>query len=180
MGDIFPGKKIVLVMDNLNIHSPASLYEAFEPAEARRIAACPEIHFTPRRDSWPNLAEIETGRHGPAVSGTAHFRPGATLPRNQRLAGEAQSRKRIRRMEIQDSRCSHQAEVAVSVDPMTPEHWSIYQVLSDKPLINADTFMAVDFGRGRYAHIEASATSAANLDLYVRRWCGREFRPDGR
>ena len=61
MDDIFPGKKIVLVMDNLNIHSPASLYEAFEPAEARRIAECPEIHFTPRRDSWPNLAEIETG-----------------------------------------------------------------------------------------------------------------------
>ena len=59
--DIFPGKKIVLVMDNLNIHSLASLYEAFEPAEARRIAECLEIHYTPKHGSWLNLAEIEIG-----------------------------------------------------------------------------------------------------------------------
>ncbi len=59
--EIFPGKKIVLVMDNLNIHSLASLYEAFEPAEARRIAECLEIHYTPKHGSWLNLAEIEIG-----------------------------------------------------------------------------------------------------------------------
>ena len=44
--DIFPCKKIVLVMDNLNTPSLASLYEAFEPTEARRIAECLEIHYT--------------------------------------------------------------------------------------------------------------------------------------
>ena len=55
----FPGKRIVLVMDNLNTHAPASLYEAFEPAEARRIAERLEIHYTPRHGSWLNMAEIE-------------------------------------------------------------------------------------------------------------------------
>ena len=50
---------IVLVMDNLNTHTPASLYEAFEPAEAKRVADKFEIHYTPRHGSWLNMAEIE-------------------------------------------------------------------------------------------------------------------------
>ncbi len=51
--------KVVLVMDNLNTHSVASLYEAFEPAEAKRIADKLEIHYTPKHGSWPNMAEVE-------------------------------------------------------------------------------------------------------------------------
>ena len=51
--------KIVLVMDNLNTHSVASLYEAFEPVEAKRIADKLEIHYTPKHGSWLNRAEIE-------------------------------------------------------------------------------------------------------------------------
>lgn len=54
-------EKIVLVMDNLNIHSPASLYEAFPPAEAQRLADRLEIHHTPKHGSWLNMAEIELG-----------------------------------------------------------------------------------------------------------------------
>jgi len=50
---------IVLVLDNLNTHSIASLYEAFEPAEARRLAEKLEIHYTPKHGSWLNMAEIE-------------------------------------------------------------------------------------------------------------------------
>ena len=50
---------IVLVMDQLNTHSPASLYEAFAPAEAKRIAEKLEIHYTPKHGSWLNMAEIE-------------------------------------------------------------------------------------------------------------------------
>ena len=50
---------VVLVMDNLNTHQLASLYEAFPPAEARRIAAKLEIHYTPKHGSWLNMAEIE-------------------------------------------------------------------------------------------------------------------------
>ena len=54
-------EKIVLVMDNLNIHSTASLYKAFEPEQAQRIAQRLEIHHTPIHASWLNMAEIEIG-----------------------------------------------------------------------------------------------------------------------
>lgn len=50
---------IVLVMDNLNTHKPAALYEAFEPAEARRLLERLEIHHTPKHGSWLNMAETE-------------------------------------------------------------------------------------------------------------------------
>ena len=52
-------ERIRLVMDNLNTHKVASLYEAFAPAEARRIAQRLEIHHTPKHGSWLNIAEIE-------------------------------------------------------------------------------------------------------------------------
>ena len=52
-------EKIVLVMDNLNTHKLASLYEAFPPEQARRIAERLEIHHTPKHGSWLNMAEIE-------------------------------------------------------------------------------------------------------------------------
>lgn len=51
--------KIRLVMDNLNTHSIGSLYEAFPPEDARRIAEKLEIHYTPKHGSWLNVAEIE-------------------------------------------------------------------------------------------------------------------------
>lgn len=54
-------EKIVLVMDNLNTHTIGSLYEAFAPAEARRLAEKLEIHYTPKHGSWLNIAEIEIG-----------------------------------------------------------------------------------------------------------------------
>ncbi len=52
-------ERIVLVMDNLNTHTPAALYEAFAPEEAGRIARKLEIHYTPKHGSWLNMAEIE-------------------------------------------------------------------------------------------------------------------------
>ena len=52
-------EKVVLVMDNLNTHKLASLYEAFPPEQARRIAEKLEIHYTPKHGSWLNMAEIE-------------------------------------------------------------------------------------------------------------------------
>lgn len=54
-------KKIVLVMDNLNTHKVSSLYAAFKPEEARRIAERLEIHYTPKHGSWLDMAEIEIG-----------------------------------------------------------------------------------------------------------------------
>jgi transposase len=52
-------RKVVLVMDNLNTHTIGSLYEAFAPERARRIAERIEWHYTPKHGSWLNMAEIE-------------------------------------------------------------------------------------------------------------------------
>ena len=56
----FPQAKVIrVVLDNLNTHSPAALYEVFEPQEARRIVRKLEFHYTPKHGSWLNMAEIE-------------------------------------------------------------------------------------------------------------------------
>jgi hypothetical protein len=56
----FPDVHLIrVVLDNLNTHSPAALYEAFAPEEARRILRKLEFHFTPKHGSWLNMAEIE-------------------------------------------------------------------------------------------------------------------------
>ena len=56
----FPEAVVIrVVLDNLNIHTPGALYEAFEPAEARRILRKLEFHYTPKHGSWLNMAEIE-------------------------------------------------------------------------------------------------------------------------
>ena len=52
-------RKIILVMDNLNTHMPASFYEIFPPAQAHALAERLEIHYTPKHASWLNIAEIE-------------------------------------------------------------------------------------------------------------------------
>ena len=58
--DVYPeAEQIVLVVDNLSTHKPASLYEAFDPARARWIAERLEWHYTPRHGSWLNVAEVE-------------------------------------------------------------------------------------------------------------------------
>jgi hypothetical protein len=56
----FPYAEVIrVVLDNLNTHSPAALYDAFAPDEARRILRKLEFHYTPRHGSWLNMAEIE-------------------------------------------------------------------------------------------------------------------------
>jgi hypothetical protein len=58
--EAYPEAEVVrLVLDNLNTHRPASLYETFEPAEARRILKQLEFHYTPKHGSWLNMAEME-------------------------------------------------------------------------------------------------------------------------
>ena len=66
-GRYHEAERVVLIMDQLNTHSPASLYEAFPPEEAKRLADRLEIHHTPKHGSWLNMAEIELsalGRQG--------------------------------------------------------------------------------------------------------------------
>lgn len=72
--------KVTLVMDNLNTHSPGSLYEAFPPAEARRLAQRLEIHYTPKHGSWLNIAENELS----ALTKQCLSRRIGTLPELQR------------------------------------------------------------------------------------------------
>jgi len=79
---------IRLVMDNLNTHSFASLYEAFPPDEARRIAAKLEIHHTPKHGSWLNIAEIELR----ALSGQCL---------NRRISDEPKLRTEVRAWTVQ-------------------------------------------------------------------------------
>ena len=58
--EMYPdAEKIILVMDNLNTHKPASLYKKYPPEEARRLRKKLEIHYTPKHGSWLNMAEIE-------------------------------------------------------------------------------------------------------------------------
>jgi transposase len=58
----FPDAEVLrVVLDNLNTHTPAALYEAFEPAEARRILRKLDFHYTPKHASWLNMVEIEIG-----------------------------------------------------------------------------------------------------------------------
>jgi transposase len=74
-------ERIVLVMDNLNTHTPAALYEAFAPAEARRLCQKLEIHYTPKHGSWLNVAEIE-------LSVLARQCLDRRIPDREALAGE--------------------------------------------------------------------------------------------
>jgi hypothetical protein len=62
---------IRLVCDNLNTHGIGSLYEAFPPEQARRLASRLEIHHTPKHGSWLNIAEIEPSRPDPTMPGSA-------------------------------------------------------------------------------------------------------------
>ena len=58
--ELYPqAEKIVVVMDNLNTHTPAAFYQVFEPKEARRLVERFEFHYTPNHGSWLNMAEIE-------------------------------------------------------------------------------------------------------------------------
>ncbi len=58
--ELYPdAEKIVVVMDNLNTHTPAAFYLVFEPSEARRLVERFEFHYTPKHGSWLNMAEIE-------------------------------------------------------------------------------------------------------------------------
>lgn len=87
--------KIKLVMDNLNTHSIASLYQAFEPETARRLAKRLEIHYTPKHGSWLNIAEIELsvmtsqclGRRIPSIPELARELSAWECARNQRQKG---------------------------------------------------------------------------------------------
>lgn len=89
-------EKIVLVMDNLNTHTPASFYKAFSPEEAFRLTQKLEIHYTPKHGSWLDIAEIELsaltiqallGERIPSVDSLNQILASWSLTRNSRQKG---------------------------------------------------------------------------------------------
>lgn len=94
--DVYPqAERVVLVMDNLNTHKLASLYEAFPAEQARRIAGRFEVHHTPKHGSWLNVAEIELsvlarqclGRRIASVEALLDQREPWEAERNERAVG---------------------------------------------------------------------------------------------
>jgi DDE superfamily endonuclease len=111
-------ERIVLVMDNLNTHTPGSLYEAFEPKEAKRIAEKLEIHYTPKHGSWLNIAEIELQRAQPAVSGSTSTGFRDSAGGSASLAGATRRRGQPDRLALQHGGCAHQTQETL---PFTSE-----------------------------------------------------------
>ena len=105
--------KIVLVQDNLNTHKPASLYEAFPAAEARRLVERFEWHYTPKHGSWLDMAESELG----VLTSQCLDRRIAdqkTPSRPSRcMAGSPQQAPRQSKLAIHNRRCAREAEKAV-------------------------------------------------------------------
>jgi len=91
--------QVRLVMDNLNTHNISSLYEAFEPAEARRLAKRLDIHYTPKHGSWLNMAEIEFSvLKGQCLSGRI---PDMTTMQMQVAAWEKERNNRVKKISWQ-------------------------------------------------------------------------------
>jgi hypothetical protein len=119
-------EKLVLVMDQLNTHSPASLYEAFPPEEAKRLADRLEIHHTPKHGSWLNMAEIELsalGRHtGAAVPLTPHRPSGHPPAPDRRLGGEAQCRPTPDHVAVHNPKCTRQTQKPLPITSVLTQH----------------------------------------------------------
>ena len=109
-------ERIVLVLDNLNTHTPGSLYEAFPPAEAKRLADKLEIHYTPKHGSWLNIAEIELSVLARPVPGPPHPGPRDARTRGGGLGGGAERPRRHGRLALHDRRRPHQAEASLPVN----------------------------------------------------------------
>jgi hypothetical protein len=90
-------EKIVLVMDQLNTHHPGSLYAAFPPAEAKRIADRLEIHYTPKHGSWLNMAEIELA----ALNRQCLDRRLADIPTVRRQVGAWEADRNTKKVKVQ-------------------------------------------------------------------------------
>ena len=113
--------KIALVQDNLSTHKPASLYEAFPAAEARRLAERFEWHYTPKHGSWLNMAETELS----VLSGQCLDRripDKAMLTEERRLDGSTEQKTRQSRLAVHHGRCAGETKAVVPVNLSNSEH----------------------------------------------------------
>jgi hypothetical protein len=106
-------ERIVLVQDNLNTHTPASLYQAFAPAEAKRLADRLELHYTPRHGSWLQHGRDRAGRAGRAVPGPAAGRPGDPGAGGPSVAGGTQPRRSRGQLAVHHRGRPHQAQASL-------------------------------------------------------------------
>jgi DDE superfamily endonuclease len=106
-------RTIVLVQDNLNIHSKASLYEAFPAAEARRLVERFEWNYTPKHGSWLDLAESELGVLTSQCPRSPHSRQSNSHRGNRRLGARPQCQPHQGRLAIHHKKCSHQTQASV-------------------------------------------------------------------
>lgn len=105
---------VCLVVDNLNTNCLASLYETFEPKEARRLAERLEIHYTPKHGSWPNMAEVELSALKWTVPGSTHSRPGNIAKPYHRMGKRQKQPASQDPMAIFYYRCSNKTETPLS------------------------------------------------------------------
>ena len=111
----FPkAKKIVLVQDNLNTHKPASLYEAFPAAEARRLVERFEWHYTPKHGSWLDMAESELSVSVGSMSRSAYPRQADPGRGGRRLGGQPKQKTCQSRLALHHRRCPRKTEEVVS------------------------------------------------------------------
>ena len=101
-------ERVVLVQDNLNVHTLGALYETFPPAEARRLAAKLELHYTPKHGSWLNMAEIEFSALARATGPIGQ--PRRLDGSGRRLGDGSQPSDRSRELAFHHHRCSHQTQ----------------------------------------------------------------------
>ena len=106
-------KTIVLVQDNLNIHNKASLYEAFPPAEARRLVERFEWRYTPKHGSWLNLAESEIGVLVMPVPRPPHPRQANPHRRNCRLGASPKCSTRQGQLALHSLERTHQTQASL-------------------------------------------------------------------
>ena len=99
---------IRVVQDNLSTHSAGALYEAFAPAEARRILRRLEFHYTPKHASWLNMVEIEIGVLPRPVPGPQNRRPQTAPQRNRRMGTTAKRRRRPHQMDVHNRQSPRQ------------------------------------------------------------------------
>ena len=115
----FPGRRIVLVMDNLNTHRLSTLYGTFEPAEAARLARRFGIHCTPKRGSWLNMAETE-------ISVLSRQCLDRRIPDRETMISEVAAwQERLReagQLEVPVRGRPHQAEIAIPINPIMSGH----------------------------------------------------------
>jgi hypothetical protein len=121
--ELYPqAERLVVVLDQLNTHGVASLYAAYPPVEARRLAQKLEIHHTPKHGSWLKLGGVGTVGLGPTVLGGPDGSSGVPDSASRRLAAGTQRRRPARGLAFHDGRREDQTQAPLPRNPTLNQH----------------------------------------------------------